>query len=297
MWKRGLISSGDANLVVEEVVTMIESGIKLNDLLGFQPHELPRLKFRFNKWNGVSDPLDEYLQDPERVNTNWFLNKTKNDLFRKGEIGVCLLEIMRDTWLMTTVKDIVSVLNTHGVNYEATEIERLKPFFGRVVVKFHKASSPIYRWKTVGEQLEVIKVLETTFERDTFKGYDNVCLSYGQLKTIIEKRKQDWYAALESQQAVYLITDTHTGKLYVGSATSKTQMLLARWTSYVKNGHGGNVVLRELVEREKFDYVKKYFQYTILENYNGRVNPDIVLSRESWWKNVLKSREHGYNKN
>lgn len=277
---------------------MNEKGcIKLNDLLNFTDEELHRVKFRFNKWNGVSDPLDEYLQDPERVNTNWFLNKTKNDLFRKGEIGVCMLEITCDTWLMTTVKNIVGVLNTKGVNYDATEIDRLRPFFGRVVVKFHKASSPIYKWETVGEKLEVLKVLETTYERDTFKGYDKVCLSYVQLKTIIEKHKQDWYSALESQQAVYLITDCKTGKLYVGSATSKKQMLLARWSSYVANGHGGDVELKRLVEKEKFDYIKHNFQYTILENFNGRVNPEIVLEREKWWKNVLHSRQHGYNDN
>ena len=45
------------------------------------------------------------------------------------------------------------------------------------------------------------------------------------------------------------------------------------------------------------NYVEKYFQYSILENYNSKVDKHIILERESWWKEVLKSREFGYNSN
>ena len=273
-------------------------GILLRDLLGFSEEELSCVKFRFNKWNGVSNPLDEYMEDPEKVNTNWFLHKTKNSLFKKGEIGVCLLEIEKDTWLMTTVKKIEDNCGVKGgVGYKATVIERLEPFFGRVIIKYHKASSSIYKWERIGDSLEVLRIQESKYDRDTFQGFDNVSISYTQLKLIVERHKQDWFAALNSQQAVYLITDKNTGKLYVGSATSKAQFLYSRWKMYVENGHGGNVELRELVNQKGLDYVKKHFQYTILENYNSRVNPEMVLEREKWWKNVLCSRTHGYNKN
>lgn len=271
--------------------------INLNDILGFSSNDLLRVKLRFNKRNGTSDPVDAYLQDPEIVNTNWFLNRTKYNLLHKGEIGICLLEIAHDTWLLTTVKDINGEFNAVGISYNASEVVRLKPFFGRVVVKYHKASSPVYKWSTVGSGLEVIKVLESAYERDVFMGYDNVCLSYAQLKNIIDKHKQDWYSALEAQQAVYLITDKKTGKMYVGSATSKTQMLLARWSSYIRNGHGGDVELKQLVEKKGISYIIKNFQYTILENYNSRTNSEIVRDREKWWKRVLCSREFGYNDN
>ena len=104
-------------------------------------------------------------------------------------------------------------------------------------------------------------------------------------------------AALENQKAVYLITDANNGKLYVGSATSKNKMLLQRWSNYIENGHGGNKELKELVEKKGFDYVKKYFQYSILENYNAKVDDHVILERESWWKETLQSRKHGYNAN
>ncbi|MDY5944446.1 MAG: OPT/YSL family transporter, partial [Faecalibacterium sp.] len=97
--------------------------------------------------------------------------------------------------------------------------------------------------------------------------------------------------------AVYLITDTKTGKLYVGSATSQTGMLLQRWSSYIADGHGGNEALKELVKKQGFDYVKENFQYSILENYNARMDDEYILRRESWWKETLRTREFGYNKN
>ena len=118
-----------------------------------------------------------------------------------------------------------------------------------------------------------------------------------QLSSILERRKQSWIAALENQKAVYLITDTYNGKLYVGSATGDKGMLLQRWSSYVDNGHGGNKELLALVKSKGFDYVKQYFQYSILENYNAKIDDHIVLKRESWWKEALQSRRFGYNSN
>ena len=74
-------------------------------------------------------------------------------------------------------------------------------------------------------------------------------------------------------------------------------MLLQRWSNYVSNGHGGNKELVELVNKEGFDYIKKNFQYSILENYNVKTDDGLVLRRESWWKEALQSRRFGYNSN
>lgn len=104
-------------------------------------------------------------------------------------------------------------------------------------------------------------------------------------------------AALQNQKAVYLITDRSNGKLYVGSATSDSGMLLQRWANYIDSGHGGNKELIELVNKEGIDYIKRNFQYSILENYNARVDDSVILERESWWKETLQSRKFGYNAN
>lgn len=92
-----------------------------------------------------------------------------------------------------------------------------------------------------------------------------------------------------------LITDTHTGKLYVGSATGE-EGIWARWSSYVATGHGGNKDLRKLLKAEGSDYVR-HFQYAILEIADNHTSVEDVLHREDHWKRVLMSREHGYNAN
>ncbi|TDM16111.1 GIY-YIG nuclease family protein [Macrococcoides canis] len=152
-------------------------------------------------------------------------------------------------------------------------------------------------YKDLHQELVVQQILPTIYDGDDFPGYDKVKLSYQQLATIIHRGKRDWIAALENQKAVYLITDKSNGKLYVGLATSMSKMLLTRWSNYVANGHGGNKELVALVEEKGFDYVKENFQYTILENYNGKVDDKLVLQRESYWKEALQSRQFGYNSN
>lgn len=65
----------------------------------------------------------------------------------------------------------------------------------------------------------------------------------------------------------------------------------------IDSGHGGNKELIELVNKEGIDYIKRNFQYSILENYNAKVDDSVILERESWWKETLQSRKFGYNAN
>lgn len=271
----------------------------LNDLLRIGQENLKNVKIRFNQFNGEDNPLDLYVRNPEIVNTQFFLWRTKQRYFNVGQIAICLLKLSEDMWLLTTIKKITKELNVHdGINYEGEELEEYKPYFGRVVIKFHKTfQTQGTFYEKVYEQLEVTQILPTTYQGDDFPGYDNVKLSYEQLSTILNRGKRDWIAALENQKAVYLITDICNGKLYVGSATSDKGMLLQRWKNYVANGHGGNKELIELVNDKGFDYVKQNFQYSILENYNAKIDDHVILERESWWKEILQSRKFGYNSN
>ena len=85
--------------------------------------------------------------------------------------------------------------------------------------------------------------------------------------------------------------------MYVGSATSDDGMLLQRWRSYLANGHGGNKELMELVQMKGINDIKDNFYYSILENYNAKVDDHIILERESWWKETVQNRIFGYNSN
>ena len=276
---------------------MPESAIYFNDLL--QMDNFDNVKIKFNKFNGKVNPLDEFKNHPEVVNNQWLFWRTTQRYFSVGQIAICLLKMGYDTWLLTTIKKVTEELDVkNGINYKGEEIEEYKPYFGRVIIKFHKDFQAQGRFvKGIISDMEVLQILPTTYDGEDFPGYDKVRLTYKQLKTIIDRHKKDWIAALENQKAVYLITDTNTGKLYVGSATGDNGMLLQRWSSYVANGHGGNEKLVELVEKVGFDYVKKNFQYSILENYNAKVEDSVILERESWWKETLYTRKSGYNGN
>ena len=276
--------------------------ILLNDILCFDEHEIQNARVKFNIYNGYHDPLELYKANPDEVNRNWLLWKDKRRYFSSGQTALCFLKISNDTWLLTTIKKITKELdvdqNVGGVGYEAEAVEKYEKHFGRLVVKYHNTSRTMGRtFASVMDELEVLEILNDQFTGNDFPGYENVRLSYPQLNTVIDRQLPGWIAALQNQKAVYLITDNQTGKLYVGSATAQYGMLLQRWTDYVLNGHGGNEGLKAVVQENGFDYVKANFQYSILENYNARMDDDYILKRELWWKETLRSKEFGYNKN
>jgi len=55
--------------------------------------------------------------------------------------------------------------------------------------------------------------------------------------------------------------------------------------------------LKVMIDELGMGYVVKNFQYAILENYNARTDKQIILSRESLWKETLGSRAFGLNAN
>lgn len=273
--------------------------IILNDLLQLKKEDFSNIKVKFNQFNGLDDPLEIYKKDPEKVNTQWLFWREKQGYFHEGQIAICFLKLSRDTWLLTTIKKITKDLKVNGgISYEGYELEEYQKFYGRVIVKYHKTDrvQGMY-YDNLCEKMIVNQILPVTFDGDDFPGYDNVCLSYSQLETIVHQHKKDWVAALENQKAVYLITDTNNGKQYVGSATSNKGMLLQRWSDYIANGHGGNLHLKNIVQEKGIDYVNDNFQYSILENYNAKVADSVILNREAWWKKTLQSKNFGYNAN
>lgn len=273
--------------------------ILLQDLLKLSTDDSENAKIRFMQHNGAEEPMDVYINNPELVNNRWLFWRTTQRYFNVGQIALGLLKLSKDTWLLTTIKRVTEELNlTDGINYRGEEIDEYSSLFGRVIIKYKKrhTSQGVF-YNGYADRLVVQQILPNVYDGDAFPGYDNVKLSFAQLENILSRGKRDWINALKSQKAVYLITDLNNGKLYVGSATSANGMLLSRWENYIKNGHGGNIELKTIVEQNGFDYIKTNFQYALLENYNSRVDDLYILERESWWKNVLQSRKFGYNLN
>ncbi|HFI0644892.1 TPA: GIY-YIG nuclease family protein [Streptococcus suis] len=274
--------------------------LTLKDLFHFSDETLPKVKLRFHVWEGSVDYTKSYyLADKEQVN-NWniFYNPEGKNYFRVGEIVVNFIKVGHNKWLLTTVKEITEQLPvTSGKSYEGKVREEFAAYFDRLIIDFKVGISTVRYFERSAKDVVIRELLPTPWTGDDFPGYDNIRLSYYQLESIFRLQKQDWLTALGNQKAVYLLTDKQTGKHYVGSATSDNGMLLSRWQSYVNNGHGGNKELRQLVKDEGFDYIKTNFQYSLLENYNGRVDDHLILARETWWKETLRTRVFGYNAN
>jgi hypothetical protein len=113
------------------------------------------------------------------------------------------------------------------------------------------------------------------------------------LCSIIRQDHLSWRTALSNISGVYVISDLATGFQYVGSAYGGVG-IWQRWSDYATTGHGGNRELRALLRDEGLDYANN-FQFAILEVCDINAGSDYILARESHWKNVLLSREFGYN--
>ena len=270
--------------------------IFLNDILHLNQKNV---KVRFNIYNNIEDPIDVYLTNKHVVNNQWLFWKNDKTIFRVGDIVICLVRIKGDFWLLTTIKEVTKDLNiTNNIGYIGVEISEFKKFFGKLVIQFHKNGQyRIVNYNNFKNRLIVNKLLENVYDGDEFPGYNKVSISYTQLNNIVKNNKTDWINALNNQKAVYLLTDCNNGKLYVGSATSSNGMLLSRWKNYLSTCHGGNVKLKKLVNHKGIDYFKRHFKFSIIENYNETVDDKVILTRESYWKDVLKTRDFGYNEN
>ena len=87
-------------------------------------------------------------------------------------------------------------------------------------------------------------------------------------------------------KGVYVIHNQVTGKPYVGSACGDTG-IWDRLEEYVTTMHGGNLALRELVDREGREYARANLRFALLEFWSMRTSDEHVLAREVYWKGVL----------
>ena len=51
------------------------------------------------------------------------------------------------------------------------------------------------------------------------------------------------------------------------------------------------------IKLEGHDYALQNFKFSILEVFTSNTPDEVILNREAHWKNVMLSRQFGYNKN
>ncbi|MGJ9402871.1 GIY-YIG nuclease family protein [Arthrobacter sp. KK5.5] len=179
----------------------------------------------------------------------------------------------------------------------------LAPPSDRLVVEWDNPRS--WHRSAVSPSAARMPVLEIA-DRDKvpFPGFDGVLLTHQQLRDMVEDpRYADWRVALSEVQGIYLITDSTNGKQYVGKADG-AERILGRWTAYARDGHGGNVALRELARYSapgaaagaKADHAR-HFVFSLLRVFGPSTPSSEVNAAESHYKAALMTRTFGLNRN
>jgi len=269
--------------------------IKLTDLMKIDHPNQYKLHLACTSPDGTH-PLNDYVIDKNnwRDWNEW--RGRKNQWTRKYIFSFIEFYPISNTWLFGGVFEVKERLPDR---YILEEIPDFDKFEGRLICKFYRYKGlrgRAFNLESYIDSFEVLQILPEKYEGERFCGYENINHSFAVLRSIIQREKQDWKISLSAVKGVYLILDTVNGKTYVGSAYGDAG-IWSRLTSYVTTGHGWNDELVKTIKEKSIDYALKNFKFTILEIFTFNTSDEVIRNRESHWKNVLSSRQFGYNKN
>lgn len=269
--------------------------IKLMDLIRLAGLEMR--KFKIHCATGTNPTPLEAFYDGEFKKWQEYQN---NRNFQCDHI-LSLIHIGGSEWLFAGVYKVNGVQPKSNdkkswFEYSTSEIPGLEHLTGKAIVVFNKQFRASYlKGDRYADSLLVKEIKPERQSIGDFPGYNKVCLPFRGLKTVVRQQLQSWKTALSNIAGIYLISDTMTGKQYVGSACGDVG-IWERWCAYADTGHGGNKELRDLLSDKGNDYALN-FQFTILEVVDLNASLEYIASRECHWKDALLTRQYGYNKN
>lgn len=269
--------------------------IKLTDLINIDDPREYKLHLACLSQDG-NHPLDEYVENKD----NWLdwnrWRGSRNDWTRKYIFSFIEYYHKTNSYLFGGVFEVKERLADH---YEIEEVPAFSKWEARLVCNFHRYQGlrgRAFNLENLIDQFTVDSILPEKYSGERFCGYENVNHSFAVLRSIVRSEKMDWKASLTAVKGVYLIIDKENGKTYVGSAYG-TQGIWARLSCYVYTGDGGNDELLNVINIKGKDYAMRNFKFSILEVFAFNTPDEVILQREAYWKNVLISREFGYNRN
>ena len=269
-----------------EDVHLIRHSFKTGDLGGLQgPEDLIEDRVReYTRSQGIS--ARRFPADPARY---WVI------LIADGQ---------RRSRLYGTFENFGEIRQERTATYRFFDLRPssfLAPLVDRLVVEWGNPRT-WHRRATSAAHLPVLEIADR--DRVPFPGFDRVLLTHHELGEMIsDHRYADWRVALSEVQGIYLITDSSNGKQYVGKADG-AERILGRWMSYARDGHGGNLALRELAFSSvgseetmvKTDHAR-HFVFSILRVFGPSTSSSEVDAAESHYKRALMTREFGLNRN
>lgn len=182
-----------------------------------------------------------------------------------------------------------------SVVYKLVKTDLLSDMKDRLVIEWGKGT---INWCQNGTTEKELLEIRPVVPEIAFPGYDKILLSYETLYKIVHNKAayKEWEEKLSAVAGVYLITDTKTGRHYVGSASGEQQGgIWGRWSEYVRTKHGGNKRLKELISIDA-DYCNN-FQYSILDVFPIKRDKQEILEYEQLYKKKLCSIQFGLNDN
>lgn len=277
------------------------SEILLNDILRIPKNEIQNYKVKFNVYNGYEEPLMVMSRSYEEI-CNWIAwKKEKDDLTRQRVIAfVRYYTVSQEQWIFAGIYDVIKKSNfseiQDGVGYNLVPISEYQNLYGRLVVSYKNTTQQLKRnAENVFNDIKIVELLKKPYNGVEFAGYNNINLTFQELEVIIKNNVDEWKRKLENVTGIYMLSDRTNGKRYIGSAYGQ-EGIWQRWSAYIYSQNGGN---KELLQLDN-DYIKKNFNFTLLEWYVIGTDIEFIISRENYWKQVMMSRKadgFGYNDN
>ena len=223
------------------------------------------------------------------------------DNFRIGDRCLGFIQMQGDQYLFITAGQITAIPTVDGP-CEYSTLHEYDALIGRLIIRTHKGNKfSRYVFKLdnylARQKIVVQEILPGEYQPVQFNGYENVHFTFPLLLQILSGKKYEEYRNnLARINGIYCLTDTQTGKLYIGSAYGE-EGIAQRWDCYLETQTGGNKSLKKLYEEKGDKYFKDNFTFTLVEWLDKRVPVRKVIERESYWKDAFDTRKHGYNNN
>jgi hypothetical protein len=268
--------------------------MKISVIIPFLSENKEKIKIhcaigRVNKF----DPLFEFSKGKFK---EW--QESQNNKNFEREYILSLIYKQKGEWLFAGIYRSISLVEEKGgrYTYKTELLDNGKDLIGRLIIKFDKDFRASYLlFEKFNDELEICEVLRKQYKIDPFPGFNSVHITFDLLKEIVNEEESSWKSSLSNVKGIYLISDKKNGKLYVGSAYGENAFW-QRWKNYVENGHGGNKKLKEIIDKNSYEYSSN-FTFSVLEICNLNTMDDEIINKESFWKERLLTREFGYNEN
>ncbi|WP_394687245.1 GIY-YIG nuclease family protein [uncultured Xanthomonas sp.] len=260
--------------------------------------ETSKAKVHLARHNHISHPINEWLAGDF---DEWQRTQTRRNF--KLDLVVSLIQVPKTyRWMFA------GLFRSHGHEewrneedklhyvYNLERIPSTEALEGRLFLTGKYTGQQSYPGASslVGD-MDVYELLPEKLGIGDFPGFKKVDIDKSTLDLLMRTNNSAWRTALSSVKGIYLITDTKTGKLYVGKADGE-EGIWGRWGHYANTGHGGNRALVQELGLKASDR-QNDLKFSLLEIADIQTGDQEIDERESHWKNILMSRAYGYNRN